>query len=339
MFERIATLRAPPPVLDALPPWARPVFPGGLARQSVGVWAPLDFEFTLTEQARINQAAARRAGGTTDMSLHFEHLLHSALDAGLTPPSEAVVLDLQSGDGMRSVVPWLRLLPQARILASDPASVLLASLYGHAAAIGEAERVLCLVAEPTSAPVAPGSIDLVSGVACLHEHDDPDLVLAAAAVALRPGGHAVFLAPFDGYGILRLAYERICAESRLRQDEPLSDEIDSALQVLVRDVAARTLPDRSDPEFGRLEQKWLFARASLEMAARALGFRDVCFLAHNDHETLYRDMAFVQLRSATARPTVELPGWAVAILDGFDRALRPPVKRLLMLDGTAILTR
>jgi SAM-dependent methyltransferase len=339
MFERVATLRTPPPVLDTLPTWARPVFPDGLARQSAGVWAPLDFEFTVTEQARVNQSAAGRAGGTADMSLHFEHLLHSALGAGLTPPSEAVVLDLESGDGMRSVVPWLRLLPQARIVASDPASVLLAGLYGQVAALGETERVLCLVAGPLSAPVAPGSVDLVSGVGCLQEQDDPDLVLAAAAVALRPGGHAVFLAPFDGYGILRLAYERICAESRLRPDEPLSEEVDSALQVLTRDIAARTLPDRSDPEFGRLEQKWLFARASLETAARALGFRDVCFLSHNDHETLYRDMALVQLRAATARPAVELPAWALAILDGFDRALRPTVKRLLMLDGTAILTR
>lgn len=338
MFERVATLRAPP-VRESLPAWARPIFPDGLARQSAGVWAPLDFEFMLTEQARINQSAARRAGGTADLSLHFEHLLHSALDAGLTPPSEAVVLDLESGDGMRSVVPWLRLLPQARILASDPASVLLAGLYGHAASIGEAGRVLCLVAGPASAPVAPGSLDLVSGVACLHEQDDPDLVLAAAAVALRPGGHAVFLAPFDGYGVLRLAYERICTESRLRPDERLSEEIDAALQVLAGDIAARTLPDRSDAGFGRLEQKWLFARASLEMAARAFGFRDVCFLPHNDHETLYRDMALVQLRTKTARAAVELPDWALAILDGFDRALRPPVKRLLMLDGTMILTR
>ena len=339
MFERFATLRAAPPEFDQLPAWAQPVFPGGLARQSEGVWAPLDFEFTLAEQARINQAAARRAGGTADLSLHFEHLLHSALDAGLSPPAEAVVLDLQSGDGMRSVVPWLRLLPRARILASDPATVLLASLYGHVAAVGEAERVLCLVADPAAAPVAPGSVDLVTGVGCLHEQDDPDLVLAAAAAALRPGGHAVFLVPFDGYGVLRLAYQRICAEAPLRKDASLSDEIIPALEVLVSDIAARTLPDRSDAAFRQREQKWLFARASLEMAARALGFRDVVFLAHNDHETLYRDIALVQLRMMTGRPGIELPPWALAILDEFDRALRPTVKRLLMLEGTAILTR
>lgn len=338
MFERFGTLRAAPEI-DALPAWAQPVFPDGLTRQSEGVWAPLDFEFTLAEQARINQSAARRADGTADLSLHFERLLHCALDAGLSPPAEAIVLDLQSGDGMRSVVPWLRLLPHARILASDPASVLLAGLYGHAAALGEAERVLCVAADPAAAPVAPGSVDLVSGVGCLQEQDDPDLVLAAAALALRPGGHAVFLVPFDGYGVLRLAYQRICAESHLRQDASLSDEIVAALQVLVSDIAARTLPDRSDPGFEQREQKWLFARASLEMAARALGFREVLFLAHNDHETLYRDIALVQLRMMTGQQDIELPQWALDILDEFDCALRPTVKRLLMLEGTAILTR
>lgn len=338
MFERFGTLRAAPEI-DALPAWAQPVFPRGLARQSKGVWAPLDFEFTLAEQARINQSAARRADITADLSLDFERLLHCALDAGLSPPAEAIVLDLQSGDGMRSVVPWLRLLPHARILASDPASVLLASLYGRAVALGEAERVLCVVADPAAAPVAPGSVDLVSGVGCLQEQDDPDLVLAAAALALRPGGHAIFLVPFDGYGVLRLAYQRICAESRLRPGASLSDDAVAALEALVSDVAARTLPERSDPGFEQREQKWLFARASLEMAARALGFRDVRFLAHNDHETLYRDIALLQVRMMTGRQDAELPSWALAILDEFDRALRPTVKRLLMLEGTAILTR
>ena len=114
MFERFGTLRAAPEI-DALPAWAQPVFPDGLARQSEGVWAPLDFEFTLAEQARINLSAARRADGTADLSLHFERLLHCALDAGLSPPAEAIVLDLQSGDGMRSVVPWLRRSEERRV--------------------------------------------------------------------------------------------------------------------------------------------------------------------------------------------------------------------------------
>ena len=237
------------------------------------------------------------------------------------------------------MTPWLNVLPDVRIVASDPASILLATLIGHATAMGEEDRVLAVIAEPDGVQAAAGSFDLVSGVACLHELDDPDLVLAMAARALRPGGYAFFLAPFDGHGILRVAYERILAEAPLWPDDPLSPAVAASLQTLGADIAARTLPDRSDPAFGLLEQKWLFSRESLETAARGLGFSEVHFLSHNDHETLYRDMAAVQVRAVTGRPDARLPDWALAVLDSFDRALRPPVKRLLMLEGTVVLRR
>ena len=65
----------------------------------------------------------------------------------------------------------------------------------------------------------------------------------------------------------------------------------------------------------------------------------MCFLPHNDHETLYRDVAQMQVRMVTGRADAGLPGWALALLDSFDRALRPTVKRLLMLEGTMVLRR
>jgi SAM-dependent methyltransferase len=325
---------------DPLPAWAWAAFPEGLVRQSDRVWAPRTFTWGLADQARTNVASARRAGGGPGVSKHFEHLLRAAVEGACHDlPSRALLLDLCSGDGVRSVTPWLNVLPEAYVVASDPASILLATMASRAAAVGEEDRVMGVVAEPDRVPVAPGSVDLVSGVACLHELDDPDLVLAAAAKALRPGGYAVFLAPFDGHGVLRLAYERICAEAALWPQDPLSPGVAAALQALSADIAARTLPDTSDPAFRVLEQKWLFSRESLEAAARALGFREARFLPHNDHETLYRDVASMQVRMVTGRPDAGLPEWALAILDSFDRALRPPVKRLLMLEGTVVLRR
>ncbi len=50
-------------------------------------------------------------------------------------------------------------------------------------------------------------------------------------------------------------------------------------------------------------------------------------------------MAAMQVRTVTGRADARLPDWALAVLDSFDRALRPPVKRLLMLEGTMILRR
>jgi len=323
-----------------LPAWASAAFPGGLAQEGGNVWAPHDYSWDMGEEAQINQAASNRSGGGPAVSLHFESLLGAALArSGVETSTEGLLLDLRSGDGTRSIVPWLSLLPRAHVVASDPSSLLLAAAVGRARSLVAEDRVMGVLAEPDRVPVAPGSVDLVSGVACLHELDDPDLVLAAAARALRPGGVAIFLAPFDGHGVLRLAYERICAEAALRPDDPLEPDVAQALRAIVDDIARRTLPDRRDPTFAQMEQKWLFARESLEVAARGFGFRGVDFATHNDHETLYRDAATLQVRTLTGRIDAALPSWVMDILDGFDRALRPPVKRLLMLEGTIVLRR
>jgi SAM-dependent methyltransferase len=326
-------------IADLLPDWAQPVFPGGLSRQSDGVWAPADFSWDLGEQVRVNEASHRRSGSGPDVERHFEFLLRAAVEAtGLSLSGGGLVLDLASSDGAFSARPLLRMFPAAHVVATDPAGIPLATLVGRARAEGHSDRVLGVVAEPETVPARPGSIDLVCGVNVLHERHDPDLVLAAAARMLRPGGCAIFMAPFDGYGLLRIAYERIAVEQALHPTEPLGTAASVALQMLGSDIAVRTLPDPADPSFATRDQKWLFSRLSLEEAARGLGFSAVRFIAHNDHETLYRDIALVQLRSL-AGPDAELPPWALAILDGFDRALRPPVKRLLMLDGTLVLTR
>jgi SAM-dependent methyltransferase len=342
--ERTIAPPAARPGRFALPPsepppaWAAAVFPGGLVEEGGGVWAPAGVRWNLEGMARANADAQPRLGGGPDVRQHFEALLRQALESGLELPQAPLVLDLRSADGLRSALPWLSLLPQAQVIASDPASLPLATLVGRAIKEGHGARLAAVTAEADAVPVAAGSIDIVSGVGCLHQLPDPDRVIALAATALRPGGYAVFLAPFDGHGILRAAYERIRAEAPLWPDAPLLPGVEAAMDEFAQDIAARTLPDPADPSFGKLQDKWLFARESLEGAARGAGFSRVRFLPHNDHETLYRDFALIQLRSVLG-PQASLPPWAEAVLDSFDQALRPPVKRLLMLEGTAIFTR
>lgn len=323
-----------------LPDWARAVFPNGLLWQSGTVWSPHDFVWDMAEAAQATISAGGRGTGGPAVMAHFESLLGTALSR-ITDDrlAERTVVDVRSGGGACSVGPWLRLLPQARVVASDPSSVLLASLGGLARSLDAEDRVVSVVADVERLPAAAGSVDLVSGIGCLQEMNDPDLLISAAARMLRPGGHAVFLAPFDGHGVLRVAYERILAEAPLWPDAPLAPDVATALRSLAGDIARRTLPSRDDPSFADMEDKWLFSRESLEGAARACGFREVAFVPHNDHETLYRDMALLQVRTWTPREAAELPEWAIDLLDSFDRALRPPVKRLLMLEGTLILRR
>jgi len=108
---------------------------------------------------------------------------------------------------------------------------------------------------------------------------------------------------------------------------------------MIVDIAARTLPDPTAPSFAHLDDKWLFSREYLEAAGRASGFSEVRFVPHNDHATLYRDMAYVHLRLGAGLDNPILPDWAIAILDSHDAALPGPVKRLLMLEGSIVYTK
>jgi hypothetical protein len=155
---------------------------------------------------------------------------------------------------------------------------------------------------------------------------------------LKPGGRAIFFEPFDGYGLIRLAYERILAEAELRR-EPLAPEVDRVLRAMVGDIAARTSPDPTAPGFVDMDDKWLFSRQILERMARNAGFSDVRFVAHNNHDTLYRDVAAVQLRLGSGLDTLSLPPWATEILDSFDRAFPQASKNQMMLEGTVVLTK
>jgi hypothetical protein len=88
-----------------------------------------------------------------------------------------------------------------------------------------------------------------------------------------------------------------------------------------------------------LDDKWLFSRQIFERMARDAGFADVRFVAHNDHGSLYRDVAAVQLRLGSGLDTLRLPAWATEILDGFDRAFPQASKNQMMLEGTVVLTK
>ena len=161
--------------------------------------------------------------------------------------------------------------------------------------------------------------------------------MRAAGHALKPGGHAIFFEPFNGWSIMRLAFEQILAEGDLRGD-PLEPETDRALRLSVEDVAGRST-ERYSTDRSAFDDKWLFSRTGIERQARAAGFDTVRFVPHNDHASLYRDVAGVHLRLATGRDDLALPDWATAILDRFDAAVTLNAKRELMLEGTIVLTK
>ena len=326
------------------PEWAQPLFARPLVPLAQGpdpsatVWGIEDDRIAgrISEQftANAGEYHARYAA-----SPHFEALFRLTLTRlQLTVPHAPLIFDMGSGSGVNSIVPCFNLFPGARQVASDLSGDLLVMLADHAAASGLSDRVICVVMDAMSQQVAPETFDLVTGASILHHLTQPVRGLKAAARALKPGGQAIFFEPFDGYGLIRLAYERILAEAALR-GEPLAPQVEQVLRGMAEDIAARTEPDPKAPGFADLDDKWLFSREFIEQAAKDVGFASARFWSHNNHPTFYRDQTQVQLRLGSGRDDLALPDWATAILDDFDRALPRAVKNLLMLEGSVVLTQ
>lgn len=320
------------------PTWAPPLFQLDLEPAAeAGVWALQGASST----ARISSQFTSQAGAyhaRYSASAHFEGLVAAAIAASGIQVAEApLILDLGSGSGANSVLPSFNLFPGARQVATDLSVELLGVLARQAGAMDLTDRLICVVMDAMQLRVRNRRFDLVTGASVLHHLERPSEAIEGAFNALKPGGHAIFLEPFDGYGLIRLAYERILAEAALRRD-PLPPAVAAHLGEMVADIAMRTRPDPLSPGFAHLDDKWLFAREVLEAEARTNGFETVRFVPHHDHESLYRDITQSQLRLATGQDQ-DLPAWALDILDSFDRALPPAVKRLLMLEGSVVLSR
>jgi ubiquinone/menaquinone biosynthesis C-methylase UbiE len=325
------------------PPWAAAAFASRLAplgRTASGavVWRIADDPSlaSVSDQFRAKAGDYHARYAASD---HFEALFRQTIAAtGVSLPPGPAILDLGSGSGANSVAPCLRLFPNARIVATDLSGELLGILADDLARLEAQDQVVCVVMDAMSDHVARRGFDLVTGAAILHHLERPELGLAAAARALKPGGKAIFFEPFDGYNLLRLAYQRILAEAALRPGG-LDPRIVTVLRAMVADIAARTDPDTTSAGFPAMDDKWLFAQERIARMARTYGFSSVEFVAHNDHPTLYRDLAQVQLRLATGLDSLALPDWALAVFDDFDAALPPIIKRRMMMEGSIVLTR
>lgn len=334
----------PEPRAPGLPAWAAALLASELAPRrrtpagEVLVWGIEDDRSRagVSDQFKLHAEDYHQRYSASD---HFEALFRQALLAtGIQPSAEPLLLDLGSGSGVNSIVPCRRLFPGMRAVATDLSAELLEILARFMRAEGAADDVICVVMDAMSTHVARGSFDLVTGASILHHLKRPQEGIEAAARALRPGGHAIFFEPFNGWSILRLAYERILSDAELRND-PLDPLVAASLRDVVRDIAVRSNPDPRSDTFAALDDKWLFSRSLIEAAARQAGFGDVRFVPHNDHGALYRDLTTVQLRLATGRSDVVLPDWAVKVLDSFDAALTLQAKRELMVEGTIVLTK
>lgn len=326
-----------------LPLWVRRALAADLTPQIVDgadvlVWRITDDQSTasISEQFKANASDYHQRYAASD---HFEQLFREGLiDSAIQIADTPTILDLGSGSGVNSVIPCVRLFPGAKIVATDLSAELLALLAEYLRSAGGAQDVACVQMDAMADHAAPGTFDLVTGASILHHLERPEDGLRAAARALKPGGHAMFFEPFDGWALMRLAFERILAEAALHR-EPLHPLVAGALHAMVADICARTDPDPTSSRFTQLDDKWLFSREWVERAANDAGFAAAQIVPHNAETNLYQLIGPIQIRLCTGRADLELPDWAMAILAAQDAAIPPPMKRASPLEATVVLTK
>ena len=121
-------------------------------------------------------------------TLHDINTLRLDWIAERVPLAGARVLDVGCGGGLLAEGLAAR---GARVVAIDMAPENVEAARQHAAASGLAVDYRCVAVEALAAD-APGSFEVVTCLEMLEHVPDPASIVAACAMALRPGGTAVF---------------------------------------------------------------------------------------------------------------------------------------------------
>lgn len=247
------------------------------------------------------------------------------------------ILDVGSGSG-NSVIPLLDLFPDAFVVATDISPQLLLILRDFLEskpAYRGRYGLVCM--DANNDRYRHGAFDLAVGAAILHHIIDPCRVLRACASALRPGGEALFIEPFEvGHGVLRIAYRRILAEARMRGESGAGFAL---LERMIVDHEAR-LRDKSDPIFERLDDKWYFTRAFFGAAVARDALWEGCRVESiNANPAPLADHALGELRLGLGADASALPPWAWDILREHEDFFSRDGRRDLMFEGAVLLRR
>jgi SAM-dependent methyltransferase len=265
---------------------------------------------------------------------HFRTVLDDAFARLERPPAPRTILDIGSGSG-NSVIPLLDRFPDAFVVATDISAPLLAILRDHLAANDRYRGRFALVAvDAVDAPLRPASYDLAVGAAILHHVLAPERVVDACRVALRGGGIAVFLEPFEmGHAVLSLAYAGIVDEARRRGENGPGLEM---VRTLLVDYEARRRP-RDDPRFLEMDDKWMFTRGFFEEAARRGRWAECLVHAIHGADAPLTEQTRVNLKLGGGLAPSALPAWAWDRLADCEQAFSPAARRDLTFECAVVM--
>ncbi|MGZ5097931.1 MAG: class I SAM-dependent methyltransferase [Usitatibacter sp.] len=246
------------------------------------------------------------------------------------------ILDIGSGSG-NSVIPLLDLYPQAYVVATDISPQLLLILREYLEARPEYRGRYGLVCmDANNDHYRPGAFDLAVGAAILHHIIAPQRVIDACASALRPGGSALFIEPFEvGQGVLRIAYRQILAEAARRRERGPGFKM---LERMIVDHSAR-LRDKADPIFQVMDDKWVFTRTFFEAAAAGPLWEQCRIHAINGDLTPMVDQTRMILQLGIGADESALPAWAWDRIREHEGFFSRDGRRDMIFEGAVVLRR
>jgi SAM-dependent methyltransferase len=248
------------------------------------------------------------------------------------------VLDIGSGGGS-SVFALAKLLPNAKVVASDISPQLLGKLTAFSATRPELESRISAYCFDLHQPFFEENVfDFVFGSAIIHHLTDPLAALRHVASSLKPGGRIVIVEPMEaGSLLLTTMYEAVLVELRHRgaADHPIA-----RLMVAMRtDIHARLGVPVRKPWTERLDDKWVFNRPYLSDLARGLHCRsaEVC-ASQSDLSHVYEE-SFRSLLADSGNADVEIPEYVLSVVRKFDAEISPGLKEHLCPTGIVIFTK
>jgi SAM-dependent methyltransferase len=197
--------------------------------------------------------------------------------------------------------------------------------------------VACVCTDATLNWFRPGSFDIAFGKAILHHLMDPKAALRAAHSALRSGGIAIFLEPFEGWAIVGQAYRTILDLADAGAELP--DGIRQFLFAMCRDFDARIGSDKSAPRFPHMDDKWLFTHGYIQAAAKEIGFRIREIIPHMAFGPTHHYRRSIEIQLKLAGVSIAMPDWAWQIIDRLDCSLSPEMKAHCPLEATIVLEK
>jgi SAM-dependent methyltransferase len=274
----------------------------------------------------------------THSSYMVELLTKSFAAADFRAGTSFDVLDMGSGSGKNSLLPLLKIAPHGRCVATDLSPDLLEILHRYALKEGLTERIACICTDAMNSHFKPGKFDLVMGIAILHHLIDPLQAIKAAHSALKPGGIAVFFDPFEGFGLIAMAFRMIMQRAERDQLE-LSPTAHKFMTAMIVDLDARRGIDKSADRFRYMDDKWLFTRTYFEDAAAKAGFHSVRIIARNTSETSIHEYVADLFRLGCQLGSDALPAWAWETVDLMDQTFSKEMKSDLVMEGAIVLSK